>query len=143
MTGGNDSTNPNQPVAYDADGNPLYAAPQYPRDTVDNSTNSGPRSHVTSVPERHDGHNFDPRIRVQYANEPRVVHAARDFEPEELVVSEELKLKHQRSTELYPNLNLSSAEYVIMSIKRHPIGLLLPMMVTLITTMILFGFFVM
>jgi hypothetical protein len=142
MAGDVNNQNPNQPVAYDADGNPLYAAPQYPRDdeVPQQDSQTGAKSHVTSVPDHHEGQNYNPKIRVQYANEPRVVHAKREFEPEELQISDELKLKHQRSVEMFPNLNLSAAEYVIVSIKRHPIGLLLPMMVTIVTTMILIGF---
>lgn len=138
MAEGNNDRNPNQPVAYDADGNPLYAAPQYPRDIPKNE----PNSHVTSSPKGYEGHDFDPRIRSQYANEPRVVHATREYEPEERPLSDELQLKHERSVEMFPNLNLSKAEYVILSIKRHPIGLLLPIIVTIITTMILIGFMI-
>lgn len=134
-----DSVNPNQPVAYDADGNPLYAAPQYPRETPQ-QTSSSPqqsKSHVTEKPDGYDGHDFDPKIRAQYANEPRIVHAKREYEPEERELSDELQLKHERSEQMFPNLNLSKAEYVILSIKRHPIGLLIPIIVTILTMFIL------
>lgn len=42
------------------------------------------------------------------------------------VVDETVKLKHERSKQLYPNLNLSEDEYVIVAVKRHPIGLVVP-----------------
>ena len=112
-----------RPVAYDAEGKPLYAAPPPP---------STPAiSHVTRAPESHEGHNFDPRMRTQYANEPGVVHRPRAYEPTVEKVSEELQRKHERSVKLYPHLNLSEGEFVIVDIKRHPIGLLVPMGVTI------------
>ena len=39
---------------------------------------------------------------------------------------EAANLKHDRSKRLYPNLNLSEGEYVISAVKRHPIGLVVP-----------------
>lgn len=54
------------------------------------------------------------------------VHITRSVSPVEVEVSPDIELKHKRSVELYPELNLTSGEYVIFSIKRHPIGLLVP-----------------
>lgn len=88
-----------QPVAYDAQGNPLYAHP--PKiDTV-------PPEPVT----------------------PQVVHMARPHEPVKPVISEETKQRHERSRQLYPFLNLSEGEYVISAVRRHPIGLIIPLAV--------------
>lgn len=112
-----------KPVAYDADGKPLYAAPASPRPPV--------ISHVTRVPEAHEGHNFDPRMRSQYANEPGIIHHTRAYDPKVNEIGQELHDKHDRSQKLYPQLNLSEGEYVIVSVKRHPIGLLIPMAVTI------------
>ena len=42
------------------------------------------------------------------------------------VVNDAVKLKHDRSKQLYPNLNLSEGEYVISAVKRHSIGLVIP-----------------
>lgn len=123
---GNKTRNPARPVAYDAEGRPLYAAPQ-PQPEPESRRSQGPRSHVTAAPESYEGQNFDPRIRAQYANEPKVVHAPRAYEPEERAISEELQKRHDQSARRFPGLNLSEGEYVILSIKRHPIGLLLPM----------------
>ncbi len=83
-----DSDTP-QPVAYDAQGRPLYAHP--PQAT------------------------------------PPVVHVARAVAPQEQTVSPEIQRKHDRSKRLYPFLNLSDGEYVIRSVRRHPIGLILPL----------------
>jgi len=129
---GNNQQNPARPVAYDAEGRPLYAAPQ---PEPEPQRPQGTRSHVTAAAESYEGHNFNPRIRAQYANEPRVVHAARAYEPNVYAVSEELMKRHDDSATRFPDLNLSEGEYVILSIKRHPIGLLAPM-ITSITLII-------
>lgn len=120
-----------KPVAYDADGQPLYAAPP-PAETppaVD--------SHVHSAPQSHEGHNFDPRMRVQYGNEPGVVHHPRAYEPEEREISDDLRTRHESSCQRYPNLNLSDGEYVVKCISRHPIGLILPVSITILTIAVL------
>lgn len=82
-----------QPVAYDSNGQPLYAAP--PTQAV-----------------------------------PQVVHLSRAVEPEEPKITAEVKAKHDESMRVFPSLNLSEAEYVISAVRRHPIGLVLPMSVT-------------
>src|ERR1035437_2590193 len=86
----NDSIDTEQydkPVAYDANGQPLYA---------------------------------HPVVQVQPEPAPKPV----DINSE---VSLETKLKHDSSKRYYPNLNLQDDEYVITTIRRHPIGLLLPL----------------
>ncbi len=85
----NDST-PEQydkPVAYDANGQPLYAHP----------------------------------VEVQAQSQPTLRPVATSSE-----ISLETKLKHDTSKRYYPNLNLQDDEYVVTTISRHPIGLLLP-----------------
>lgn len=85
--------NYNEPVAYDAQGRPLYAHP--------------------------------PRVLTQPAVQ-QIVHVARSFEPVKLEVSDEARKRHERSKRLYPMLNLSEGEYVIMAVRRHLIGLIVP-----------------
>lgn len=51
------------------------------------------------------------------------VHVIKD-NPTSVLVSEEIMQKHMESKKKYPSLNLSEAEYVIASVKRHPLGLL-------------------
>lgn len=84
-----------QPVAYDAEGRPLYAHPPTPAPTP--------------------------------AQVPTVVHVARPIEPKEQTVSPELQKLHDRSKQLYPLLNLSPGEYIISAVRRHPIGLVIPL----------------
>ena len=113
-----------QPVAYDADGRPLYHHP--PQTGRPAPVVAQKNSYVTARPEIIDGENFDPRLRSQYANEPQVVHVARDIDPKPFTISDDLKQKHEKSVQQYPNLNLSEGEYIILDIKRHPIGMLIP-----------------
>ncbi|HSW90892.1 MAG TPA: hypothetical protein VLF64_02755 [Candidatus Saccharimonadales bacterium] len=60
----------------------------------------------------------------------QIVHIARSTDPIRQEVSPEIQKKHNESMRLYPNLNLSDAEYVISSVRRHPIGLFAPVFVT-------------
>jgi hypothetical protein len=113
-----------QPVAYDADGRPLYHHP--PQTGRPAPVVAQTNSYVTARPKIIDGENFDPRLRSQYANEPQVVHVARDIDPKPFTISDDLKQKHEKSVQQYPNLNLSEGEYIILDIKRHPIGMLIP-----------------
>ena len=88
-----------QPVAYDAQGRPLYAHPPTPQ--------------------------------------PTVVHVSRAHTPEQPVISPEVQRKHERSKHVYPFLNLSDGEYVIRAVRRHPIGLIIPLAVgTLLLAMV-------
>jgi hypothetical protein len=90
------SPQPPQPVAYDSEGRPLYAAP--------------------------------PVVHHQ----PQFVHLSRAIEPEALSISPEVKKRHDESVRKYPFLNLSDAEYVISAVRRHPIGLFIPVSLTII-----------
>lgn len=87
-------------------------------------------SHVTAVPDEVAGENYDPKLRVQLANEPSVVHATRPIEPVAGVISEELQRRHEESKRLYPELNLSRGEVVLLKVHRHIIGILAPVLVT-------------
>lgn len=82
-----------QPVAYDSNGRPLYAAPP---------------------------------VQAQPAP-PQVVHFSRAVEPVEPEITPEVKKRHEESTRRFPSLNLSEAEYVISAVRRHPIGLIMPL----------------
>ncbi len=146
---------PPQPVAYDAEGRPLYhhppiappavntIPPQQLQQTQSYGAGQSPQvqqqapigvpvSHVTTRPEQYEGHNFDPQLRSQYANEPSVVHASRPLEPVVEPMSDALRQKHEDSMKRYPFLNLSEGEFVMLQIKRHPIGLLLPVGLTML-----------
>lgn len=86
----------NHPVAYDAQGRPLYAHPPAPRTMK------------------------QPAVQ-------QVVHVARSFEPVRQVVGDDAQKRHERSRRLYTTLNLSAGEYVISAVRRHPIGLVIPL----------------
>lgn len=81
-----------QPVAYDAEGKPLYAHP--------------PKTHPTT---------------------PQVVHLSRSAQPMKPEITPEIRERHEESKRQYPNLNLSESEYIISAVRRHPIGLVLPL----------------
>ena len=123
-----------QPAAYDEQGRPLYHHPPVGATPV---SAQPPRTMVSSRPESYEGHNFDPRLRTQYANEPDLVHATRKYEPQVPVVSERLQKLHKESTERFPYLNLSEGEFVMLQIRRHPIGMLIPAVGTIFLLLIL------
>lgn len=140
-----------QPAAYDVEGRPLYYSPPAPpqspsvgQQPVLNQSGepTTASSHVTTQPSAYEGHNFDPQLRSQYANEPGVVHATRAIEPVVPHISEALQKKHEASKRRYPFLNLSEGEFVVMSIQRHPIGLFIPVALTcflaIVVTSVLF-----
>ena len=51
-------------------------------------------------------------------------------------ISDVIKLKHERSCQLFPNLNLTDGEYIISAVKRHPIGLFVPMLIGFLLVLI-------
>lgn len=100
-----------RPVAYDANGQPLYAAPVEP---------------VSFAP-------------AQPAATPsQVVHVARATEPIAVEVSEETKRRHDESMKQFPSLNLSDHEYIISAIRRHPIGMFAPLIATALSLSMMF-----
>lgn len=103
----------------------------------DQDTQPVPSSHVTNAPHEAPGHNFDPKVRAQYANEPKVVHVDRNPERANLSVSDENEALHLASVKRYPHLNLSDGEFVVLDIKRHPIGLLMPVLTTGIALLVI------
>jgi hypothetical protein len=92
-----------QPVAYDAHGQPLYAHPPAPMPEVPQKDTL---QAVPSIP-----------------GQPGSLHVTRAFEPTKPVISEVVRLKHERSKKLFPDLNLSEGEYVISAVRRHWMGL--------------------
>lgn len=125
----------NDPVAYDTEGRPLYAQPLAQPAPL----KSEQPSHVSAAPEMQPGYNFDPRTRMQYANEPGVRHVTRPTEPTQLPISDELEQRTVESRQKYPGLNLSNGEYVILAVRRHPIGLIFPVGSTALALVLIFG----
>jgi hypothetical protein len=108
MDSNNTTEDYDKPVAYDAEGQPLYAHP--PKNQTDNNT--------------------------------QAVHLIRPTEPEKQIISDATKLKHQKSQKKYPVLNLSEGEYVISAIRRHPIGLFLPVVLGLLLVVLALSLFI-
>ncbi len=100
-------------------------------------------SHVTNLPSAIEGQNYNPQLRAQMANEPGVTHVGRPIEPASMEVSDELMKKHEDSKRMFPELNLSKGEYVILKLHRHSMGLLPPVGVTTIVLSLLVTVWVM
>lgn len=94
-----------QPVAYDTNGQPLYARPA--------SKTPEPAVATPATP-------VEPPA-------PQVVHLSRAVEPQKAIISPEVQARHEQSKRLYPFLNLSDGEFVVNAVRRHPIGLFLPL----------------
>jgi len=86
-----------RPIAYDAQGRPLYAAPP--------PTMMKPDGFTT----------------------PQAVHVSRAVEPIEPAISDEVKARHDASVKDYPSLSLSNGEYIVSVVPRHPIGRIIPL----------------
>lgn len=70
--------------------------------------------------------------------QPQVVHMSRAIDPVQQEISPEIEKKHAESQRKYPHLNLSTGEYVISAVKRHPIGLVSIWMVVAVALVIVF-----
>jgi uncharacterized membrane protein YdbT with pleckstrin-like domain len=90
---------PSQPVAYDTNGNPLYAA--------------APQTSGESQPA------------------PQVVYLSRAIDPAQQEISPEVQARHEQSVHDHPALNLSAGEFIISAVRRHPIGLAIPVTLTI------------
>lgn len=88
-----------QPVAYDAYGRPLYAHPPTPPQQPQDAP----------------------------AGNHQIVQTMRPLDPPKPEVTPEVKARHDESQKHFPTLNLTEGEYVIRSMRRHPIGLFIPM----------------
>lgn len=96
---------PAKPVAYDHNGQPLYA-------------------HPPVAPTNPPAVAAQPEPATDANGNPQVVYMTRAVDPHEQEISPEIKAKHDESQKRFPQLNLSEGEYVISAIKRHPIGLI-------------------
>jgi uncharacterized membrane protein YdbT with pleckstrin-like domain len=83
-----------QPVAYDAEGRPLYTHPA-------------------------------GAAKAEAVIATQAVHMSQPKETKKPFISDATKIKHDQSGQLYPDLNLSDGEYVIIAVRRHPIGIFL------------------
>lgn len=60
---------------------------------------------------------------AQPQGQPQQMYYTRPLDPQQPVMSEEIRQKHEASKSKYSKLNLSEGEYVISDVRRHPIGL--------------------
>lgn len=111
--------NPNQnpqddkPAAFDTQGRPLYLRPD-------------------TTPQKQPA---DPT----HPEELQVVQVTRSADPVAVTVPPEIQVKHEASRRKYPKLNLSAGEYVILDIRRHPIGLISIWVVALFLASLIIG----
>lgn len=87
--------------------------------------NENPTDQDYSKPVAYDqqGHPLYARPPEPSPNKPSVVYVARPVSPAEQPIPPEIMQRYEESHKKYPALNLSKGEYVISSVKRHPIGL--------------------
>ena len=154
-----------QPVAYDVDGRPLYHHPPAQAQPAQAAMSPHPqaesfaqthnamghqheqlrpagvsdatRSYVTNLPPSDPTQNYNPQIRAQYGNESDIIHASRPLDPKVGKVSERQRKRHDADQKKYPFLNLSEGEFVMLHVKRHLIGLIIPLALTMILVIIL------
>ena len=99
-----ESNDYDKPVAYDVDGQPLYAHPAQSVSSIEADT---------------------------------VAYMTRPVEMEHPFISDSTKVKHDQSVQLYPGLNLSESEYVIIEVRRHIVGVILQLLVGFILVILL------
>lgn len=81
-----------------------------------------------------------PEYRAQPG--PQFVHMSRAIDPAKQEISAETKAKHAASMAAYPFLNISDAEYVISAVRRHSIGLVAPLALTIFLIALIASFMV-
>lgn len=59
---------------------------------------------------------------------PQLVQMVRPLDPPKQEMTPEVRRRHEASMRAYPFLNLSDGEYVVRAMLRHPIGLLIPLL---------------
>lgn len=67
---------------------------------------------------------FQPTPLEAQSAQPQVVYMSRPLDPQEPEMSAETRARHESAKKDYPFLNLSEGEYIISSVRRHPIGLI-------------------
>ncbi len=72
------------------------------------------------------------------SSQHQVVHVARATEPVPVEISEETQKRHDESVKHFPTLNISEHEYVISAIRRHPVGMIFPLIAMCLTLALLF-----
>jgi hypothetical protein len=76
------------------------------------------------------------------AASPKSVYFSRAVSPAKQQISDDVKARHDDSVKRFPSLNLSEAEYVISAVERHPIGLVGPVVVTVLLVAVIASFLI-
>jgi len=99
-----------------------------------NETNS----RIKNAPSSVTGENYNPKQRIQYSDASYTVHSVRPVTPKDGEISTAIKARHDQSTQDFPGLNLSAAEYVILFLKRHIIGIVFQVAIAIFLIALLF-----
>jgi uncharacterized membrane protein YdbT with pleckstrin-like domain len=67
---------------------------------------------------------WTPAFNPESHGNHQYVHVTRPIAPAEAAIPQDILEKSEASHRRFPHLNLSAGEYIILAIKRHPIGLL-------------------
>lgn len=67
-------------------------------------------------------------------SDPKAIYVSRPVSPAKVEVTPEVRMKHDRSVKLYPEIHLTDGEYVLFAIKRHPIGMIPAVLLGLLLT---------
>ncbi len=114
-------SSPPQPVAYDAEGRPLYHHPPSPQNFTQAHTQTSPQAPV--VAPQHVQHHDNQNYHTDTASSQSI---KGDDSNKHSVSGESLevvKKRHERSKKKYPNIALNDTEYVVRCATRHPIGI--------------------
>lgn len=111
-----------QPVAYDAQGRPLYAHP--PTTSPPTPVPQPAPQPVAPQPPQPE----QPQLASVEQQSPQLVQMVRPLDPPKQEMTAEVRERHEASMKKYPFLNLSDGEYVVRAMRRHPIGLFIPLL---------------
>ena len=115
-------------LGYDMNGQPLYGTPKTGASQPSAPVND-PRSSQPAPPPNNGLQPAGLGVGDESQPQTHYVHFSRAIAPEEQPISPEIKAKHDESVQRFPWLNLSDGEYVISAVRRHPIGLFLPLFI--------------
>jgi len=91
-----------------------------------------PGSNIKNAPKSIDGHNYDPKQRIQYSDASYTIHSVRGENLTDNPIDPAITARHQESQADFPDLNLSGAEYVILFLRRHNIGIIFQLVVAVV-----------
>lgn len=127
-----------KPVAYDAEGRPLYHHPATEATIRDDSSSRSEPIPVDSLSDHANHDLIDPHSPSEHMISPGETADKTLGDGNDIDLA--TRNKHEESKRQYPYLNLSEGEYVILDIKRHPIGLFGPFAATLAMLVAIFTF---